>query len=77
MTTKNMAEWINIVLRKTLRMLEDAGTCYNGEIYPGKDGTIWVDKVNGIFYGYRTDNLDLSVDDLMDEDLKYIVVGEY
>lgn len=64
-------------LRETLQLIEDAGTRYNEELYPGKYGTIWVDKDNGIYYEHVTDDLDLSVDDMSDEDLKDIGVGEY
>ena len=64
-------------LRKTLKALEEAGACYNEYLGLGKDGTLWVDKVNDVYYEYVTDDLDLTVDDLTDEDLKNVVVGEY
>ena len=62
-------------LRKTLRRIEDAGTYYNEHLGLCKDGTLWVDKANDVYYEYVTDDLDLSVDDLTDEDLKNVVVG--
>ena len=74
-------------LRDTLKRIENAGTCYNDRLDNGKDGTIWVDeahrvnykfwadKVIGAYYEYETDNLDLSVYDLTDEDLKDIRIG--
>ena len=59
-------------LRETLRRIEDEGDRYNRETYSNnKDGVIWEDKVNGIYYEYET-YLDLKVDDLTDEDLKDI-----
>ena len=63
-------------LRETLRRIEDAGTCYN-DVRPflGVDGIFWHDKVNGVYYEYETDDMDLGVDDLTDEDLKDIVIG--
>lgn len=62
-------------LRETLKRLEDAGTCYNGRLDNGKHGTIWVDKVIGAYYEYETDDLDLGVDDLTDEDLENVIIG--
>ena len=64
-------------LRETLKRLEEAGTYYNEHLGLCKDGTLWVDKANDVYYEYVTDDLDLSVDDLTDEDLKNVVVGEY
>ena len=63
-------------LRETLKRIEDAGTCYN-DVRPflGVDGIYWHDKVNAICYEYETDNMDLGVDDLTDEDLKNVVIG--
>ena len=61
-------------LRDTLRELEDSGHCYNERLHPGKDGTIWVDKVNDIYYEYETDDMDNSVDNLTDEDLKNVAI---
>lgn len=62
-------------LRETLKKLEDSGHCYNERLHPGKDGTLWVDKVNDICYEYETDDMDNSVDKLTDEDLKNVVIG--
>lgn len=63
-------------LRETLKRLEDEGMCYTDEIYPGKYGTFWDDDVNGIFYGLATDDLYVYVDDLTDEELNNIIIGE-
>ena len=71
---KLIAERTGDGLRETLRRIEDAGTCYNEELYPGKFGTIWTDDVNHVYYEYETDDLDLSVDDLTDEDLRNIII---
>jgi hypothetical protein len=63
-------------LRETLRRLENAGTCYNSRLFKGGVyGTLWVDKVYDIYYEYETDDMDLGVNDLMDEDLKNVVIG--
>jgi len=62
-------------LRETLKKLEDSGHCYNERLHPGKDGTLWVDKANGVYYEYETDDMDNSVDKLTDEDLKNVVIG--
>jgi len=62
-------------LRETLKKLEDSGHCYNERLHPGKDGTLWVDKVNDIYYEYETDDMDNSVDNLTDEDLKNVMIG--
>ena len=62
-------------LRETLRGIEDEGGCYNGELINGAYGTYWIDKVNAICYEYVTDNLDLGVDDLTDEELKNVIIG--
>ncbi len=62
-------------LRETLKRLQSDGVCYNGRLGNGADGTIWVDKANGVWYEYETDNVDLGVDDLTDEDLKDIIMG--
>ena len=61
-------------LRETLRRIEDAGTCYNEELYPGKFGTLWTDEVNHVYYEYETDDLGLLVDDLTDEELKDVII---
>lgn len=62
-------------LRETLRRIEDAGNCYNEQLDNNKNGTLWVDKVNDVYYEYETDDLDIGVDDLTDEDLKNITIG--
>ena len=62
-------------LRETLKRLEEAGTCYNEELHSGKFGTLWTDNVNYVYYEYETDNVDLGVDDLTDEDLKDVIIG--
>jgi len=63
-------------LRETLRRIEDAGTCYNdARPFLGVDGIFWHDRVNGVYYEYETDNMDLLVDDLTDEDLKNVMIG--
>ena len=77
MNTENITEKTIDGLRETLQLIEDAGTCYNVELHPGKYGTTWVDKVNGIYYENVTNDLALGVDDMSDEDLEDIVVGEY
>lgn len=61
-------------LRETLRELEGAGACYNGEIFDDGRGTCWVDRVHSIIYEYETEDPDLLVDDLTDEDLKDIII---
>lgn len=64
-------------LRETLRRLESEGMCYNDQLRSGGDGTIWVDTVTGvsnIIYEYETDDLDLLVDDLTDEELRNVVI---
>ena len=65
-------------LRETLRRLESEGMCYNDPTWHGRGGTVWVDEVTGvsdIFYEYETDDLDLLVDDLTDEELKNIIIA--
>ena len=62
-------------LRETLRRIEDAGTCYNEELYPDEFGTLWTDDFNHVYYEYVTDVIDLSVDDLTDEELKNVIIG--
>ncbi len=62
-------------LRETLKRLQSDGVCYNGRLGNGMDGTIWVDKANGVWYEYETDNVDLGVDDLTDEDLWNVIIG--
>jgi len=62
-------------LRETLKRIEDAGTCYNGDLCSGKFGTYWVDNSTGTLYEYDTEVMDLSVDDLTDEDLKNVMIG--
>lgn len=62
-------------LRETLRKLEGVGTCYNSRLCKGLYGTLWVDKVYGIYYEYETDDMNLGVDDLTDENLKDVVIG--
>jgi len=73
---KLIAERTGDGLRETLRRIEDAGTCYN-DVRPflGVDGIFWHDKVNGVYYEYETDNMDLGVDDLTDEDLLEVRIG--
>ena len=61
-------------LRETLKKLEDSGHCYNERLHPGKDGIIWVDRIYDIYYEYETDNVDLRVGDLTDEDLKDVAI---
>ena len=61
-------------LRETLKRLEEADTCYNEELYSGKFGTLWIDNINYVYYEYETDNVDLRVDDLTDEDLKDVAI---
>ena len=61
-------------LRDTLRGIEDEGRCYNGELCNGKFGTYWIDKSTGTLYEYETDDLDLFVDDLTEEDLENIKI---
>jgi hypothetical protein len=71
-----IAERIGGGLREALRRLEDAGTCYNSRLFMGGVyGTLWVDKVNNIYYEYETDDMDLGVDDMTDEDLKDVIIG--
>jgi len=62
-------------LRDTLREIEGAGACYNGEISDDGLGTYWVDEVNGITYEYETEDPDLLVDDLTDDDLLEVRIG--
>jgi len=62
-------------LRETLKRLQSDGVCYSGRLGNGSDGTIWVDKANGVYYEYETDDIDLLVDDMTDEDLKDVVIG--
>jgi len=62
-------------LRETLRELEGAGACYNGELFDDGRGTYWVDRVHGIIYEYETEDPDLLVDDLTDEDLLRVRIG--
>ena len=62
-------------IRETLRRLEDEGMYYTDEPYPDEYWLVWVDEVEDIFYAYETDNLDLRVDELTDEDLKDIITG--
>ena len=62
-------------LRETLKRLQRDSVYYNSRLGNGADGTIWVDEANGIYYEYETDNVDLRVDDLTDDDLKDIVIG--
>jgi len=62
-------------LRETLRRIEDAGTCYNSRLCKGLYGTLWIDKVNDIYYKYETDDMDLLVDDLTDDDLLEVRIG--
>lgn len=62
-------------LWETLKRLQSDGVCYNGRLGNGADGTIWVDKANGVWYEYETDDIDLLVDDLTDEDLESIMMG--
>ena len=61
-------------LRETLKRIEDAGTCYNAKLDNGADGTLWVDEVYDIYFEYETDDEDLLVDDLTDEDLKNVII---
>ena len=63
-------------LRETLKRIEGAGTCYN-DVRPflGVDGIYWDDRVNGVYYEYETDDIDLLVDDMTDEDLKDVIIG--
>lgn len=70
-------------LRDTLRELEGAGACYNGEIPDDGRGTYWVNEVNGITwvdevnsitYEYETEDPDLLVDDLTDDDLLEVTI---
>ena len=66
-------------IRETLRRLEDEGMYYTDEPYPDEYWLVWVDEVDGvndIYYAYETDNLDLRVDDLTNEDLKNVVIKE-
>ena len=62
-------------LRETLKRLQSDGVCYNGRLGNGADGTVWVDKANGVYYEYETDDIDLLVDDMTDEDLKDVIMG--
>ena len=62
-------------LRQTLKRLQSDGVCYNGRLGNGMDGIIWVDKANGVYYEYATDDMDLLVDDLTDEDLENVMIG--
>ena len=62
-------------LRKTLKRLQRDGVCYNGRLGNGMDGIIWVDKANGVYYEYETDDEDLLVDDLTDKDLRDVIMG--
>ena len=62
-------------LRETLKRLQSDGVCYNGRLGNGADGTVWVDKANGVYYEYETDHIDLLVDDMTDEDLKDVIMG--
>lgn len=56
-------------LRETLKRLQSDGVCYNGRLDDGADGTIWVDCATGVYYEYETDDIDLLVDDMTDDDL--------
>jgi len=62
-------------LRETLKRIQSDGLCYNGRLGNGADGTIWVDKANGVYYEYETDDIDLLVDDMTDEDLLQVRMG--
>ncbi len=62
-------------LRETLRRIEDAGYCYNGELIHGAYGMYWIDKHTDTVFEYVTDDLDLGVDDLTDEDLENVMIG--
>jgi hypothetical protein len=62
-------------LRETLRRIEDAGCCYNGELIHGAYGTYWIDKHTDTVFEYVTDDLGLLVDDLTDEDLENVMIG--
>ena len=61
-------------LRETIRVIENAGRCYSGELRNGKLGTYWVDNDTGTLYEYETDNEALNVDDLTEEDLDNIMI---
>lgn len=68
-------------LRETLKRIEahahavtSDGVCYSDRLSNGADGTIWVDEVNGVRYEYETNDIDLLVDDMTDEDLKDVVI---
>lgn len=73
-----IAERTGAGLRETLKRLQSDvqsdGLCYNGRLGTGADGTIWADKANGVYYEYETQDLDLLVDDMTDEDLKDVVI---
>lgn len=69
-------------LRRTLKGLEEEGGRYDESLTISKNSNLWVDKVivwfdtvNDVYYEYETDDLDLNVDDLTDEDLKDVVIG--
>jgi len=72
---KLIAERTGNGLRKTLKRLQRDGVCYNGRLGNGMDGIIWVDKANGVYYEYETDDEDLLVDDLTDKDLRDVIMG--
>lgn len=70
-----IAERTGAGLRETLKRLQSDSVYYNGRLGNGADGTLWIDKANGVYYEYETDDMDLGVNDLTDKDLKNVVIG--
>lgn len=62
-------------LRETLKRLQSDGECYcNNRLGDGVDGTLWVDKANGVWYEYETDDM-VGVDDMTDDELLEVRIG--
>jgi len=62
-------------LRETLKRLERDGECYcNNRLGNGADGTLWVDKANGVYYEFAND-YQFQADEMTDEDLRRVIMG--
>jgi hypothetical protein len=58
--------------RNMLKLLEMRTNFHNGALRSGGEGIYWIDYLTGVLYEFACDNVNLSVDDLTDEELGQI-----